>query len=413
MTAKPFSLLVKPASADCNLRCEYCFYIDRLGLYPHTKVHRMSDEVLEQMISTFMATRQPQYAFGWQGGEPTLMGLDFFKRVVELQQKYARQGTRVANGLQTNATLIDDEFAAFLAKYNFLVGVSLDGPPQIHDKYRQTPGGNGTHKDVMRGIECLKRNNVEFNILTLVNHANVGRGAEVYRYLRDLGFMYHQYIPCVEFDQKGNKAPFAITGEEWGDFLCQLFDEWYKEDTRKVSIRLFDSIVSLLVDGVYTTCHLAGNCCHYLVVEYNGDVYPCDFFVESQRKLGSVLSDSWDDMLKSRDYIGFGQLKNQWSDRCFHCEYLDYCSGDCLKHRLYAEGGPERISWLCSGWKQFYKHTLPRFKELAVSILKERVAYGMITKKDNYDLLPDRSIGRNEPCFCGSSKKYKKCHGML
>lgn len=408
---KSFSLLVKPASADCNLRCQYCFYLDHSSLYPEVKRHRMPDGVLERMIQSYMATDQPQYTFGWQGGEPTLMGVDFFRRVVELQKKYGRSGAVVSNGLQTNATLIDDEFAAHLGKYKFLVGTSLDGPQKLHDRFRLTVDGRGSHADVLKGIECLKRNKVEFNILTLVSKGNVGHVPEVYRYLCDMGFYYHQYIPCVEFDSKGQPLPYTITGEEWGEFLCRLFDEWYKNDTRRVSIRHFDSILVLMVDGGYTVCHLGGNCCQYFVVEYNGDVYPCDFFVQPATRLGNVMENSWQELQSSPKYHEFGRQKNLWNDQCSRCPYLLYCSGDCLKHRIYSGNPPEHLSWLCAGWKMFYQHTLPRFKELATSIVKDRQRYGWKSPWRNTGLFVDERFERNEPCFCGSGRKYKKCHG--
>jgi len=410
---KPFSLLIKPASADCNLRCEYCFYIDKCALYPDTPVHRMSDEVLEQMIASYMATEQPVYSFGWQGGEPTLMGVEFFEKVVSFQKKYGKPGVVVANGFQTNATLINDELASLFSKYNFLVGVSLDGPEEIHNHYRKNAGGLGTHKDVLRGIECLRRNKVEFNILTLVNSRNVRHGKKVYQYLKEMDIHYHQYIPCVEFDDKGNPMPYTISGEEWGDFLCEIFDQWRKTDIYTVSIRLFDSILNFLVNGVYTTCHLSGNCCQYFVVEYNGDIYPCDFFVTKDLKLGNVMEDSWEDMQKSNKYKSFGQQKTEWNDRCQSCKYLYICSGDCLKHRLYNNGNPRKLSWLCSGWQKFFEYAMPYFKELALSILKERERTGAVPKTNNYKLFPENQIGRNEPCFCGSGKKYKKCHGLF
>jgi uncharacterized protein len=411
MNIKPFSLLIKPTSADCNLRCEYCFYLDHCALYPDVKRHRMSDEVVEKMIRSYMSTMQHVYSFGWQGGEPTLMGLEFFKKVVQLQKKYARPGARVANGLQTNGTMIDDEFASFLAENNFLVGVSLDGPDEIHNRYRLNADGRGTHEDVVRGIEALKRNKVEFNILTLVNAANVTRGREVYRYLRDMGIFYHQYIPCVEFDDQGNKMPFAISGDQWGTFLCDIFDEWIQNDKQRVSVRLFDSILNLMVDGVYTTCHHAGNCSQYFVVEYNGDIYPCDFFVKRELKLGNITENSWSEMSSYGKYLQFGSQKNDWNEKCKECEYLNLCSGDCLKHRLYKGGNPRTLSWLCSGWKKFYDHSLPEFRNIAISAIKERQRNGMYRDNKPHKLFIDKSMGRNDTCFCGSGKKYKKCHG--
>ncbi len=222
-----FSLLIKPAGADCNLHCEYCFYRSRAALYPDAAVPRMSRTTLERLISGYMALDMAQHVFGWQGGEPALMGVDFFREVTRLQQQYGRDGAVVANGLQTNGTLLDDEFAGHLVRYRFLVGVSLDGPPAIHDRYRHgAPPASGSHAAVMRGIGCLRRRRAEFNILTLVTAANVRRASEVYRYLCEEEFNFQQYIPCVEYDAQGGRQPFAIAGGEWGDFLCELFDCW-------------------------------------------------------------------------------------------------------------------------------------------------------------------------------------------
>jgi uncharacterized protein len=408
---KPFTLLIKPASADCNLRCEYCFYLGHSSLYPETKKHRMSADVLEKLIVGYMDTEQPNYAFGWQGGEPTIMGLDFFEKVTDLQKKHGRAGSLVSNGLQTNGVLIDDELARHFRKYNFLLGVSLDGPAEIHDHYRRYAGGSGSHADVLKGIEALKRHDVDFNILILVNAANVGRGREVYRYLCDNGFLFHQYIPCVEFDGGGKPMPFTISGGQWGDFLCEVYDEWYKADTRRVSIRFFDSLMTYLVDNVYNICHMNRNCCQYFVVEYNGDIYPCDFFVDKDLRIGNVADTSWNEAQESPLYLAFGRQKYRWNGLCEGCEYLPYCSGDCLKHRLPTHHDPATLSWLCSGWKQFYKHSLPGFRTLAQHIKSERrmahaAGGGGAEPQGSFE-----GIGRNDPCPCGSGKKFKKCHG--
>jgi uncharacterized protein len=328
----------------------------------------MSDEVLERMISSYMATPQEQYIFGWQGGEPTLMGVDFFRRVTQLQEERGKGGTVVSNGLQTNAVLLDDEFSAHLAKYKFLLGVSIDGPEEIHDCYRTTPDGHGSHAAALKGIECLRKTRVEFNALTLVSAANVKHAKEVYRYLSDLGILYHQYVPCVEFDKNGEPQPYAISGEEWGVFLGDIFDEWIKRDTHKISLRTFDSILNLMVMGAPSVCYMGQNCCQYFVVEYNGDVYPCDFFVETPRKLGNIMDDSWEELQQSAKYRAFGGQKTSWNDECSSCKHLKYCAGDCLKHRLYENNDPRKLSWLCAGWKNFYEHSLPNFERLANSI---------------------------------------------
>jgi uncharacterized protein len=401
---KPFSLLVKPASADCNLRCRYCFYLGKAALYPGTKRHRMSAEVLERMVCTYMATDQPQYAFGWQGGEPTLMGLDFFRQATDLQKRSARAGASIANGLQTNGTLLDDDFARHLAECRFLVGVSLDGPADVHDASRRSVLRRGSHAATLRGIECLRRHGVEFNILTLVNSANADRPAEVYRYLRDGGFLYHQYIECVEFDASGRLAPYSVSGEAWGRFLCAIFDEWAREDTRRVSVRLFDSIVWRMVEGRVNVCHMERDCRQYLVVEHNGDVYPCDFYVEPEWRLGNVMEGTWEELLNSPVYARFGERKAQWNEACERCEFVAYCAGCCQKNRWGGGADPRQLSALCEGWKRFYAHALPALESLAAEVKSERSARAVAG--------PGPEAGRNDPCPCGSGRKFKKCCGQ-
>lgn len=408
---KPFSLLVKPASADCNLRCTYCFYLDKASLYPSTNTHRMPTEVLESMISSFFAVDQPCYSIGWQGGEPTLMGIEFFRKVVELEERYARRGALIANGLQTNGTIMNDELARFLADHKFLVGISIDGPADVHDLYRVRADGSGSHSSVLSGIECLKRNRVEFNGLVLVNSSNVTRPHEIYRYLCDLGINHHQYIPCVEFDRKGNLLPHAITGEQWGEFLCSIFDEWVGKDVRRVSVRDFDSVIRFMVDQTYPTCTSSGSCDHYFVVEHNGDVYPCDFFVEPDKRLGNVLSDSFLTLQQSRLYSEFSTAKACWSDVCSSCKYLVFCSGDCPKHRVRDIHSRAAISWLCSGWKRFFDHSIRDFERIALSLINSRNTVNGHTLARRFDSVPYPDLGRNDPCFCGSGRKYKKCHG--
>jgi len=405
---KPFSLLVKPASADCNLKCRYCFYLEKAALYPGTSRHRMSDEVLEKMIRSYLATEQPQYAFGWQGGEPTLMGLDFFRKITDLQQRHARKGSVIANGLQTNGTLLDCSLAKHLADFRFLVGVSVDGPAEIHDANRVAVDGQGSHAAVMRGIECLKQAGVEFNILTLVSRTNVGDAVGIYRYLRDAGFLYHQYIECVEFDAAGRLQPYAIDGAAWGKFLCELFDAWYQADTRRVSIRLFDSILAMLVDGVANVCHMGKDCCQYLMVEHNGDVYPCDFYAVPGLKLGNVLNESWEQMLGSPAYKAFGARKRSWNERCEACEYQLLCGGDCQKNRPFEGRDPTELSPLCEGWKRFYGHTLERFRGLAEDIRAER---GRRERLWGEGWGARQQPALNAPCPCGSGRKYKRCCG--
>ncbi|MEE8440201.1 MAG: anaerobic sulfatase maturase [Spirochaetia bacterium] len=398
--AKPFSLLVKPAGADCNLGCTYCFYLPKRSLYPGSRVPRMNDEVLDALIRGYMATEQPVYSFGWQGGEPTLMGVEFYRKVTKLQQKYGRPGSRVANGLQTNATLIDDELAQHLADHRILVGVSIDGPVDAHDTYRTRGGGTGTHEQVMAGVDRLRNHGVDVNALVLVSRANVHRAGEVYGFLKSHELLYHQYIPCVEFEPSGEPSPFSITGKEWGEFLRELFALWSPSDTRRVSVRHHDALMAFFLDGTSQICTIGGRCDDYFVVEHTGDVYPCDFFVEPELKLGNVTEDDWGALSRRPEGRKFAVRKAAWPEVCETCSHLPYCSGDCIKHRAHAPIGAG--SWLCTGWKDFYDMAAGTLRSLAENVSRERGLLGPLWDPVSFD--PEA------PCYCRSGRKAKNCH---
>lgn len=350
-----------------------------------------------------MQIPQTEYRFGWQGGEPTLIGLDFFKEAVTLQFKNLPPGACISNTLQTNATYINWQWAEFLARHRFLVGVSLDGPENIHDYYRRYIDGKGSYYAVINGINNLKRFEVDYNILTLVSQANVRRPLEVYRFLRDeLKCFHHQYIECVEFNSSNQLLPFAIKGEEWGSFLCAIFDEWISKDVGRVSIRLFDSILSQILNNSPTLCAGMVDCRHYLVIEFNGDIYPCDFFVETDKKLGNVADISMQKVFSSEAFKGFGAKKANLAEKCDSCVFLRYCAGDCIKNRYGRDINSASVSALCEGWQQFYRHALPAFEKLAQKIKFDPSWKTVLTTS------PKR-IGRNDPCICGSGKKYKNC----
>jgi len=321
---------------------------------------------LERLVASFFQTLQHAYSFSWQGGEPTLMGLDFFKHVTALQSSLGHPGMVVSNGLQTNGTLLDDDWAKHLAAYNFLVGISVDGPRHLHDRLRLAKGGKPTYSRVMDSVRALTRHHVEVNVLTLVSRANVAHPEEVYDALCDCGFLFHQYIECVEFDAQGKLQPFAITAEEWGRFLIRIFDRWIARDVRRVSIRLFDTLLTYMVTGVNNTCTTGRSCDQYFVVEHTGDIYPCDFNVVPELRLGNVATSSWEAIQASSCYTDFAAAKGHWNAQCSACPWLVYCHGDCPKNR------PGRIagatSHLCEGWKRFYAHAIPRLEELAQDI---------------------------------------------
>jgi uncharacterized protein len=412
MAMKTFSLLIKPASFDCNLRCQYCFYLKKNEIYGG-KSHHMNPQVLECMVRSYMALDMPMYSFCWQGGEPTVMGLDFYKEAIRLMQKYGRGGKQVSNALQTNGTLIDDEWAKFFRDYSFLLGISVDGPAELHDKFRKTCTGEGSHALVMRGMDALKRNKAEFNVLTLVSQSNVKHPLEVYRYLRDdLGIKFMQYIECIEFGKDGKLLPFCISGPEWGEFLCQVFDEWYKYDRYEVSVRHFDSVLFKMLEGNANVCAMGRDCREYLVVENNGDIYPCDFFVEPRFKLGNIMSGNWRDFLNSPIYEEFGARKRNSDELCMACPWFDLCAGCCPKNRADRGEDARCLSVLCAGWKMFYEHTIERFRELTDEVRKRRAQEAMQNQHAQImRMYQSGQISRNSSCPCGSGRKFKQCCG--
>jgi len=363
---KPFQLLIKPVSFDCNLKCKYCFYLRVAEEYPKVNHPRMSEEVLDQLISQFLRFRFKESIFGWQGGEPTLAGLNFFKKVVSLQQKYGESGQVVGNALQTNGILINDDWAKFLFKYRFLIGLSLDGPKAIHDRYRKSIGGKSVWKKVMDAADCLKRNRVEFNILCVISKANVNQAKKVYDFFIDNGFFHLQFIPALEADQVGKKASFSVNASQYGKFLCELFDEWKKEPS-KASIRLFNGVMAHYLKYPKGNCAFEEKCAEYLLVEWNGDVYPCDFFVEKRYKLGNLLEE---DLLslKNKRNNQFGRLKSKLSNDCLNCRWLELCYGGCIKDRIFLDNQNPEKSYYCKSYDEFFKYSNEWFKEQCKSL---------------------------------------------
>lgn len=335
-----FSLLVKPAGAECNLACGYCFYKEKARLYRNAPRLRMEERTLKRLLEQY---HDGNIAF--QGGEPTLMGLEFFRKAQAM-------GRRVNFSLQTNGTMIDGEWAEFLAENNWLTGISIDGRKEVHEKYRQ-----GFDR-VMSGYRAMQKAGAMVNTLTLVTAANIGRAAETYRFLRDeVGSLNQQYIECT------TPKEFAIDGEKWGDFLIELFDTWLNDgDARRVSVRLFDAMVARMAYGRAEVCQFARDCRNYLVVEWNGDVYPCDFNVRKELRLGNIMTDSLEDMFASEKFRRFGMKKREWAKECEECEFLAFCNGDCPKNR---EPGTNR-SILCKGYKRFFAHALPILHQLLI-----------------------------------------------
>jgi uncharacterized protein len=366
---QPFSLLMKPSGSDCNLDCTYCFYRGRSPEIGRGR-QRMSEAVLDRCIKDYLELRLPLSSFCWQGGEPTLMGLDFYKKVIELQRRYGRPGQQVSNALQTNGILLDDEWCRFLRENKFLVGLSIDGPKELHDHYRRDLGGNGSFDRVVRAIQRCQSHEVEINTLTLVSDVAGERPEEVFDFLIDLGIRYMQFIPCVEIDpQTGRIAAFSVDPQAYGQFLCRLFDRWMAFGPTRLGLRPFDSLLGYCVEGRHSICTFARQCNQYVVVEHTGDVFPCDFFVEPRWRLGNLVDTPIDQLAVGTDKRRFARSKEELSNRCLICRYLALCRGGCLKHRLGCLGdGTSDADYFCQSYKAFFDYAVPRLMQLGAEM---------------------------------------------
>jgi uncharacterized protein len=366
---KPFSLLIKPTGPDCNIACKYCFYTGKTEMFG-THKHRMSDEVMERMVSDFMGLGFPVSSFAWQGGEPTLMGLDFYKRVVETQQRCGADGQVVSNALQTNGILLDDEWAAFLKQYSWLVGISLDGPKYLHDHYRKDRGGNGTYDRVIAGIEACRRARVDFNILVLLNNLNVEKPDELFDFfVNEKHIRFLQFVPCVEpGGEKGRLTDFSTSAGQYGRFICRIFDRWLDYGPTKLSIRLFDSLLNYIVNGQHTNCTFNRSCSDYMVVEHNGDAFCCDFFVEEGCRMGNIMETHIGELITGEVKRKFARAKNTSCTKCMLCRWRKCCYGGCLKDRYSAWGNFEDATPLCEGYKMIFDYTMPKLANLAAKL---------------------------------------------
>jgi uncharacterized protein len=371
------SVLIKPAGPDCNMACSYCFYRDKAGEFPGGPVHRMREAVLEETIRQILDPPGRSASFGWQGGEPTLIGLPFFEKAVEFQVRYGR-GQSVGNGLQTNGLLLDRRWAAFLKRFRFLVGLSLDGPEHIHDRYRVKAGGQSSWTEVVDRARMLLAEGVETNAISVVNNYSVRFPEEIYEFHKSLGLVHMQFIPCVETDpaDPSRGAEFSAPGEAYGDFLIKLFDLWradFSDGEPTTFIRSFDSLFFLYVDRQPPDCALHPECGTYLVIEHDGGVYACDFFVEERWKLGNVMDGKLVHMLNSGRQTQFGRAKAALPGPCRSCEWRRLCLGGCPKDRIRdpRDGG---VSHFCAGYKKFFAHADGEFKALAVEWKRTQVS---------------------------------------
>ena len=387
--AKPLYVMLKPAGAHCNLACKYCYYLEKNNLYQNSHRHLMSDEMLEQFTREYIeAQTMPQVLFTWHGGEPLMRSIDFYKKALALQKKYAH-GKQIDNVIQTNGTLLTDEWCEFFAQNHWLVGISIDGPQEYHDHYRVTPAGKPSWEKVMQGISLLKKHRVEWNAMAVVNAYNAEHPLEFYHFFRDNGCQYLQFTPIVERltehedgrtlasladDREIPLADASVTPEQWGNFLCTIFDDWVRHDVGKTFVEIFDCTLANWMGVLPGICAYSKECGHAGVMEHNGDVYSCDHFVFPEYKLGNIKDQSLIDMLYGEKQQAFGRLKHTSLPRqCKECDMEFACHGECPKNRFekdkYGEPG---LNYLCQGYYQYYSHVAPYMDFMKRELLAQR-----------------------------------------
>jgi serine-type anaerobic sulfatase-maturating enzyme len=424
-----FHVLAKPIGPICNLDCKYCFYLEKESLYPQVAKWAMRDEVLESYIRQYIEAHDaPQVNFAWQGGEPTLLGVEYFRRLVALQKKYAN-GKQISNAFQTNCVLLNDEWAEFFRENCFLIGASIDGPRHLHDAYRVDKGGQPTFDRVMRGIETLKRHQVEFNTLTTVHRANADSPLEVYRFLKENGSGFMQFIPIVEristqvtsdglqlvspdFGGGANVAPWSVGPRQFGRFLCAIFDEWVRQDVGRYYVQLFDVSLEMWTGLEASLCVFRRTCGAALAVEHCGDLYSCDHFVYPQNRLGNIMESPLETLVESDQQHRFGEAKESTLPKyCRECDVRFACNGECPKHRFTTTpDGEPGLNYLCAGYKMFFHHVDSYMRFMAAELAAERPPANVmrwVAAEDERSTMA--RTGRNDPCPCGSGKKFKHC----
>lgn len=358
--AKPLYVMLKPVGALCNLRCKYCYYLEKKELYPETKKFMMSEELLEKFIEQYLNSQtQNEILFTWHGGETLMCNIGFYKKAVELQKKYAH-ARHIDNTLQTNGTLLTDEWCRFFKENNFLIGISIDGPQHCHDKYRKTRDNRPSFYQVMKGIELLKKHGVEFNVMGVVNDYNVDYPLEFYNFFKSIDCHYIQFAPIVE-QIDGQPASWNVLSEKWGDFLIAIFDEWVKQDVADFYVQHFDATLANWVGVKPGVCIFAKTCGHAGVMEFNGDMYSCDHFVYPQYKIGNIYTKTLTEMMYSPKQLKFGTNKyDALPMQCKECEFLFACYGECPKNRIIkTKDGEDGLNYLCKGYYKYYSHVAP------------------------------------------------------
>lgn len=397
-----FNVMIKPAGSLCNLDCHYCYYLDKADLYGG-KEPKMTGQMLETCVREFIAANDvPSVTFNWHGGEPLVMGMDFYRKALEYQKKYA-DGKTILNTIQTNGTLVDDAWASFFADNGFLVGISLDGPESVHDRFRKDKGGAPTFGKVMRAVECFHRHGVSFNTMTTVNKASVGRGVEVYTFLKSIGSHYMQFMPVVEHvryplnsagkpiksarpyivdpsDEGAAIATWSVPSMAFGKFMCDIFDVWVCNDVGRYFVNLFDSALACRCGVMPGTCAYAVTCGGNSVIEHNGDVYCCDHFVYPQYRLGNIATTPLREMMESAGQVKFGIGKrNNLPYKCRKCRFLYACNGECPKHRFNrTESGETGLNALCDGYYMFYSHIEPYIDKMKELLLEQKAPAGVM-----------------------------------
>ncbi len=411
LASREFQVMVKPVGAVCNLDCRYCYYLEKKDLYPHAGQFRMADDLLERYIVQHIeASPAESILFSWHGGEPTILGLDYFRRIAELQRRHRPPGREILNGIQTNGTLLDEDWCRFLAAERFSVGLSLDGTRELHDCFRVDRQERPTHKSVLQAFRMLQRHGVHCDVLCVVHQQNVRQPAAVYRFFKEIGVQFLQFLPLVTREENGVGAQ-SVPAQAYGAFLCTIFDEWARSDVGRVHIQNFDEATRPFLGMDHALCISAPICGNIVVLEHNGDVYACDHFVDTEHRLGNIHTTPLRELLGHPALLQFGRDKQERLPRyCQECDVLDLCNGGCPKDRLVTTpDGEAGLNYLCPGLKQFFRHSRPTLQKMAWHQRAGDSTAAFMSSMKSVDAATARQAGRNEPCPCGSGKKYKKC----
>jgi len=369
-TSHEFQIFVKPAGPLCNLGCRYCYYLDKQHLYSNGETFRMTDKLLEDyIIQHIQASPGETINFSWHGGEPTTRGLDYFRNIVEIQRKHKPPNRRIVNGVQTNGTLLNDEWCRFFAEQGFYVGLSLDGPQEMHDRYRTTKDNKPTYTQTIRGYNLLRKHRVQTEILCVVNEHNAGSPLKVYRFLKEIDARYITFLPLVE-QQPGTRtgaSDISVSAEEWGRFLCAVFDEWVEHDIGRIKVQIFEEALRTAFNQEHSLCIFRPTCGDIPVLEHNGDFYPCDHYVDPEHLLGNLNTTPLTDLLNHPSLKSFGEAKQLNLPReCIECTVREMCNGECPRNRFIpSQDGEPGLNYLCAGYKQFFTYCQPFIREVS------------------------------------------------